>query len=279
MIQAITFLVVIVFGCYLAVRLAASAIAGLGGSRHRAYRMLAHRRGGRYESRGMSDPPTVSFPHRGSTVRVGLAPVVAGQPTSPRTRVVARFAEGLPIRFELFPVARPAPAQPPKGTRPVRSGHAEFDRIYLARANDPEMAKGLLEPFEVRRAIDALRQLAPPSGMLISINPERMLAQVDRNLALHPGLLDAAVREVLILHDWLLATVATRMADGIDIVADGAAAVDRAAGPLMCIVCGDPILAAHVVCVHCKTPHHRDCWMFIGACSTFGCQGKVSVPA
>src|SRR5262245_57578989 len=78
--------------------------------RYRAYRTLANQYRGRYESRGLSDPPTVSFFHNGSTVRVGLAPTIAGQPGQiPRTRVVARFAKGLPFRLELAPTCRPSP--------------------------------------------------------------------------------------------------------------------------------------------------------------------------
>ena len=61
------------------VRLVASGLAGLTGSRFRAYRQLAQRYRGRYENRGLVDPPTVSFTHNGSSVRVGLAPVIAGQ--------------------------------------------------------------------------------------------------------------------------------------------------------------------------------------------------------
>ena len=60
--------------------------------------------------------------------RVGLAPVVPGQPANPRTRVVARFRRGIPFRLELAPVSRPAPPQPPKGTRIVKTGDPEFDR-------------------------------------------------------------------------------------------------------------------------------------------------------
>src|SRR5215218_3383885 len=113
---------------------------------------------------------------------VGLAPTIPGQPALPRTRVVARFAKGLPFRLELMPALRPAPAQPPKGTRPVRCGQPEFDRNYSVQANDAEMAREFLRPPEVREAIEGLRRLAPPSGMLVSINPERLLVQVDRNL-------------------------------------------------------------------------------------------------
>jgi hypothetical protein len=269
---------VVIFAFYLAVRLLASALAKVSGSRHRAYRLLAQRYRGRYENRGMADPPTVSFPYNGSTVRVGLAPTVAGQPSPPRTRVVARFGRGLPFRFELIPTARPAPSQPPKGTRPVRAGPADFDRQYTARANDPDIARELLLAAEVRRAVELLRQLAPPAGMLVSINPERLLVQVDRNLGLHPPSLELAVREALVLHDRLQVSVAARFSEGIAIVAAGPAPAEDA-GPPVCKVCGDPIVAVHVLCATCRTPHHRDCWMFVGGCSIFGCQGKQCLPA
>lgn len=269
---------IIVLGVYMVVRLIASGLAGLSGARFRAYRQLAHRYHGRYEHRGMVDPPTVSFGYQGSNIRVGLAPVVAGQSAAPRTRVVARFGRGLPFRLELIPSTRPAPAQSPKGTRPVRTGVGDFDRAFVVRANDPAMAIEFLGRPEVRAAVEHLRQLAPPSGMLVSINPERMLVQVDRNLAAHAGLLDAAVREAMVIHDGLQQGVAARLSEGIAIVAAGPAAPEDA-GPPICKVCGEEIVEAHVVCTACKTPCHRDCWSFVGGCSIFGCQGKQSVPA
>ncbi len=116
---------VVVVVIYLFVRTLANFGAWMSGARYRAYRQLAARHGGRYETRGLSDPPTVSFNHNGAAVRVGLAPVIAGQPEQiPRTRVVARFGAGIPFRLELAPRARPAPPQAAKGTRarPGRSG-------------------------------------------------------------------------------------------------------------------------------------------------------------
>jgi hypothetical protein len=130
----------------------------------------------------------------------------------------------------------------------------------------------------VRRAIEGLRRLAPPAGMLVSINPERLLVQVDRNLGLHSEALAYAVREALAIHDDLQVSVAARLAEGIAIVAAGPAA-PADAGPPVCKVCGDPITEEHVVCSACRTPHHRDCWQFVGGCSIFGCNGKQSVPA
>jgi hypothetical protein len=275
-VHELLFLGIFVLVLYLVVRLAATVMAGLTGARHRSYRQLAARYGGRYENRGLVDPPTVSFAHGGSNVRVGLAPTVAGQAAAPRTRVVARFGRGLPFRLELIPIGRPAPAQAPKGTRPVRSGHADFDRAYLVQANDPDIAREFLGGDPVRGAIENLRRLCPPTGMLVSINPERLLVQVDRNLGQHALLLEAAVRDALVIHDGLLHGVTSRLAVGIDIVAVGPAAAEEA-GPPVCEVCGEPIAGLHVVCIACKTPCHRDCWTFVGGCSIFGCSSKQCV--
>ncbi len=249
----------------------------LGGGRYGAYRQLATDFGGRYEPRGFSDPPTVSFAWKGATVRVGLAPLVPGQSSLPRTRVVIRFAEGIPFRLELTPTHRPSPPQPPKGTRTVRVGDSTFDRSFVIQANDPEMARDFLTA-PVRWAIEGLAKLGPTGGMLVSINPERMLVQVDRNLGQFINLLAAAVRESLVIHDGLQVGVMARLAEGVAIVAAGPSATEDA-GPPLCKVCGDSIGdAPWVICVSCLTPHHRDCWEFIGACSIFGCQGKSARP-
>jgi hypothetical protein len=262
---------------YLILRLGASASAWLAGSRYQSYRQLATRYRGKYESRGLSDPPTVSFTYNGSHVRVGLAPHAAGQPPNPRTRVVARFRRGLPFRFELAPVARPAPPQPPKGTRLVRVGDQEFDRGYVVQANDSDMAREFLTPA-VRWSIANLHRLGPPGGMLVSINPERLLVQVDRNLGLNVESLMLAVRTALIIHDGLQEGVAARLNEGIAIVSAGPASIEEAGLPI-CKVCGEAIVTPGVVCATCRTPHHRDCWEFVGTCSIYGCNGKQSVSA
>ena len=249
------------------------------GGRHTAYRQLAAYYHGRYEPRGLADPPTVSFLHGGATVRVGLAPTIPGQANPPRTRVVIRFAEGIPFRLELTPNSRKLPAQPPKGTRAVRVGDAGFDRSYLVRANDPEMARDFLTA-PVRWAVEGLSRLGPTGGMMVSINPERMLVQVDRNLGQSAPLLANVVAEALGIYEGLQAGVTHRLGEGVAIVAAGPPSAADSTGPPICKVCGDPIVAPPwVVCATCLTPHHRDCWEFIGACSIFGCQGKVARPA
>lgn len=263
----------IVLFLYAFIRLMVSLSGWWTCTRYRAYRHLANRFQGRYETRGGSDPPTVSFVHHGTKVRVGLAPVIPGQPANPRTRVVARFRQGIPFRLELAPLARPAPPQAPRGTRVVKTGNAGFDRGNLIQANDAEMARDFLEP-EVRAAIGALQRLVHPGGMLVSINPERLLVQIDRNLGQDAEALIQAVALTLVIHDGLLFGVKRRMTEGITIVnkPDG----DEPDGePATCKVCLESIDEGPVIiCSSCMTPHHRECWEYAGGCSIFGCGGK-----
>ena len=127
----------------------------------------------------------MSFQHGGSNVRVGLAPQVAGQPSNPRTRVVARFGRGLPFRLELAPVARPRRPSRRRGRAWFASATRSSTARSWSRRTTPRWRSNSSCP-SVRWAIDNLLRLAPPGGMLISINPERMLVQVDRNLGLNP---------------------------------------------------------------------------------------------
>jgi hypothetical protein len=268
----------IVLFIYAFIRLLTSMSSWMQSSRYRAYRQLATRFHGRYESRGMSDPPTVSFLYHGTTVRVGLAPTVPGQPSIPRTRVVARFRRGIPFRLELAPVSRPSPPQPPKGTRLVKTGSVDFDRRFVIQANDAEMARDFLHP-EVRAAIFNLSRLVDPGGMLVSINPERLLVQIDRNLGQSSEGLTQAVSESLLIHDGLHLGVGRRMTEGIEIV-DGHEPDPVPEGPPICKVCGEIIDGGAVVlCSSCRTPHHRDCWEYIGACSIYGCGCRLAQSA
>ncbi|ODU00869.1 MAG: hypothetical protein ABS79_02665 [Planctomycetes bacterium SCN 63-9] len=265
---------IVLLACYFLFRFGSSSISWLTGGRFRAYRLLAERYHGRYESRGLYDPPTVSFFRQNSLVRVGLAPVPPGQRANPRTRVVARFTSGIPFRLELAPNVRQAPRQAPKGTRPVKLGISILDRDFSVRTNDTEMARDFLNPHVVSAICD-LQAMVVPGGMLVSINPERLLVQVDRNLGLGVETLDRAVADALVLHDGLLVGVSRWVSAGINIVSNQAEPGNDEAPPT-CKVCGEAIGEAPViVCSACQTPHHRDCWEFVGGCSIYGCNCKI----
>lgn len=55
---------------------------------------------------------------------------------------------------------------------------------------------------------------------------------------------------------------------GVDLLGDGGPAED-----LVCQICGGELGEDAVPCSGCQTPHHGDCWEFMGRCSTYGCEG------
>ena len=42
-----------------------------------------------------------------------------------------------------------------------------------------------------------------------------------------------------------------------------------------CRVCGEPLDAQPVFCVACETPHHSDCWQYLGRCAIFACGAQA----
>ena len=160
----------------------------------------------------------------------------------------------------------------------IKTGDADFDRGYVVQANDAEMARDFLSP-QVRWAIANLQRLVHPGGMLVSINPERLLVQIDRNLGQNAEALIQVVSESLEIHDGLQVGVSRRMTEGIAIV-DRPDLDAEDDGPPICKVCGSLIDGGPVVvCSSCRTPHHRDCWEYVGACSIYGCGCKLAEPA
>ncbi len=41
-----------------------------------------------------------------------------------------------------------------------------------------------------------------------------------------------------------------------------------------CMVCGEDVNERKVYCESCGTPHHRECWEYLGQCSTYACGHK-----
>ncbi|WP_165075449.1 RING finger protein [Paludisphaera rhizosphaerae] len=267
-----------ILAAYVVIRMLAKAGAWATGSRYRAFRRLASRFGGRYETRGLSDSPIVSFPEGEDIVRVGLAPASGRRPGGTSTRVVVRFRTGMPFRLDLTPQNSPAVRMVAKGTQPVRVGDREFDGAYAVRANDPDMALDFLSPA-TRWAVQGLQRLVQPGGLSISIIPERLLVQIDRNLSDDEEALFAAVAETLTIHKGLREGVRRRVGEGVTLL-EGDAAADPDEGPPVCKVCGEIVDTGPItLCAKCGAPHHRDCWEFVGWCSIYGCGGKLGKPA
>lgn len=270
-------LILVLIFVYGVIRAIAAVGAWAFGVRYRAFRRLARRYGGRCETRGMSGSPIVSFSHGGDLVRIGLAPPGPNGTARPATRIIVRFRRAVPLRLELAPVGRELPRRALKGTNPVRLGDLEFDGGFVVQANDVDMARDVLSP-RARWAIHGLERLVHPGGLYVTVSPERLLTQLDRGLSENTEALFEAVAETLALRDALAEGVARRRTEGVELLDDSGSA-DPDAGPAVCKVCGEPIDGGPVVvCDACGTPHHRECWEYVGRCSIYGCGCKEARP-
>ncbi|MBP89022.1 MAG: hypothetical protein CMJ64_20295 [Planctomycetaceae bacterium] len=149
----------------------------------------------------------------------------------------------------------------------IEIGSAKFDDMYVITGNDVPAIKGFLNG-EVQLAIDQLRQFSERRGVYVSVNGGRLIIK-------KPGFIrdyKTLSRFVaLSLHVFDHATQAS--AEGIDFV-DQPAGSSSVIEDVVCQICGEDVKLDAVSCRSCRTPHHKDCWEYYGACSTFGCGQK-----
>jgi hypothetical protein len=256
---------------------------GGGTNLYSALMTLARKRQGRCESRGVSDPPIVTFHHGQALVRVGLAPALANERRPSRTRVVVRFADPQTTRLELIHKDSKQPFNPPRGTRRVDlANHPiaeryDFDPPWILAANDPELANLFLTDLQVQQALDRLLSVVPSGHhLLVTVNPERLMVQVGRPLNQNFKALDLTTTQALLLYDRLLEAIQQTQGRGVKVL-EGDAAETSNREPPICQFCGEPIQGDHVRCQQCHTPHHADCWDTNNGCSIFSCKCRQMV--
>jgi len=247
------------------VLIAASAFASQAQERverlNRAYKEVARRYGGRFVSGGWLSRPSVFFYHAGVKVVVDVHSV-GGQRDGNFTQVHIVWP-GPSFRCEIYPGRSLARYHLFRGMLDIEIGSPQFDRQYIINSDDSEQVRALLGPG-VQLEIEKLRGFLGNGDIYVSI--QRGLLQVKKlSLIDRPDLLLQFVGMCLELFDQ---ASLTRTA-GIEFVEEQE--VQPISGA-MCQVCGEEINEQMVFCRSCKTPHHHDCWSYMGSCSTYGCR-------
>jgi hypothetical protein len=240
---------------------------GWGGSRGvargaRACDELARHYRGRVHRAGWFGHPRVSFRHRSVDVRVGIfAHGSHGTGHGSSTRLQTAWLDAN------FSCSISHPARPPRltdhdGLISWRSGWRDFDQRYSIRTSDRTLTAALMNRVALHQ-IEQLRRQPHPGGLLVEIH--RGVFQISKSSALgRPADLLAFVRVGLELHDQTLLSAT----EGIAFLQQPVA---QPLEHVVCQVCGEQIVDDLVFCRRCKTPHHRDCWQYVGRCSVFGC--------
>lgn len=144
------------------------------------------------------------------------------------------------------------------GMQDIRVGNPDFDSRFVVQSNDVVELMHFLQPA-VQAAIYSMGKNA-----VLNISGGRM--QLDREVKFSdPAMIQSVVRQFVDSYFIMRATIV----DATNAIEVTAVSLDTTEA--VCMVCGEPINQRRVVCRTCSTPHHRECWEYLGQCSTYAC--------
>lgn len=143
----------------------------------------------------------------------------------------------------------------------VKLGEPEFERQFVVTSDDANAARTLVTGG-VRSAAVMLSRIHG-GAIDVRFGGGRLLVQ-KLSVLDQASELSALVRHAMELFDqaMLSRTVGIEFVEQLQLQS-----IDDA----KCPVCCDDIAEDLVFCGRCKTPHHRECWIYSGKCSTYGC--------
>jgi hypothetical protein len=233
--------------------------------RRRLFRDLAKHFKGAYDAGGLFSRPALRLRY-GETWAV-VTQSHAGGPFFGRSLQV-RIAWPHPnVRCEI--IATPEPRLL-RGLRHawllIEMDGTDFGERYIVTGAEESVVRPLLTDG-VQWQIDRLRKLVPDERLYVLIRDGQLIVQRPwQNLRLEPTV--AFIQMALELFDQCMLA----RASGIEFLnTDEAQSLDR----IECKVCGESIASDLVFCRRCKTPHHQECWQYVGVCSVYGCRETV----
>jgi len=139
-------------------------------------------------------------------------------------------------------------------------GDKSFDASFVVRSAPKAFASRLFSAERRIQFVDAVRRLSPRMGLHLTLEPGRLELRVAEELKDWSPVLEMklAAEEIIdLLHSMPL--------PGIEL----GERVERPSG--LCPICTTPLRDPIVRCRHCSSPHHQDCWEYLGRCATYGC--------
>ncbi|HEX7899954.1 MAG TPA: RING finger protein [Planctomycetota bacterium] len=146
------------------------------------------------------------------------------------------------------------------GAQDLTIGDKAFDALYVVKASPAGLAASIFGGPRRERLIEAIRAVGRYLSPVIDLSRESLsvrTAESSASRALFERM-TAAAREL---------TSAILAVKGSVLLWEEAGLPPNA----RCPVCGARFLAAVTTCRKCRTPHHHECWVYFGGCSTYAC--------
>lgn len=179
----------------------------------------------------------------------------------PLTRVIADLKGHSPGLLKIFPHSEGMELTRRFGMKIVQLGKKKFDKRFVVQSEPEDLSARIFDP-EHRGRLLALIRLVPRwwEGK-IDLSRETFVLFVPISIW----------RDACLLN---LVAAASELVDRIREVGSSTALshvrMERREGG-ECQVCGTEIRDGSVSCARCGTPHHKECWLYLERCSTFGC--------
>lgn len=237
--------------------------------RREPFRILSVRMRGIYEQAGLFNSTRVTF-RRGNSVCIASE---FKESEMYWYRFVFQHENREALAIAIQSVAKNgslARTPPSRSYELVESGDGGFDSRFIAFSIDKKRGLAALTPA-VRFLIE---KLAAGSNGVVRLRMD------ERNLTVTAPAIFSRPTDLYDRVNWIFELYGHMMlaeCQGIDFVNEESASllVD-----VLCPVCGVSIESEMVICARCKTPHHHECWNYIGNCSTFACGEKIyTIPA
>jgi len=225
------------------------------------YRRMAAQYGGRCSPGGWFGRPSLRFVRNGAYVLVDIYSTGGKHP-----RYYTQLHVSWPdphLRLEVFPEGIWSRVGRFFGMEDIQIGSRLFDEQYIIRGSDHQEVRAFLSEG-VQWQIDKIRRLFGNNDVFVQVARGSLLI---KKLSLIRRF--EPLQEFLELSLELYEQALLTQHKGIEFVEE---VIAEPLGETICQICGEDIQAEMVYCRRCKTPHHRDCWQYYGACSTYGCQ-------
>lgn len=146
------------------------------------------------------------------------------------------------------------------GAQDVQLGDALFDPKFIVEANQVARARSLLTRDVRSRMVRLLRH----GSLAVEFGPAGISLHTSE--AFQDRVQDLSEYAIEALE---LCTALIRILDPSMVVAE-----DVEIGGGACPVCGTAVVESPGQCKRCGTPHHAECWDYLGGCAVYACAAR-----
>ncbi len=151
------------------------------------------------------------------------------------------------------------------GDQDIQIGDRRFDQTYVIKAHPVDLAQRLFS-VERRAEVMAAVRRHEPNFLKVELTRETLEVREWGHRYEVAAEVDSVLRTASDFTRFIL-----DLEGGTGVLWLGEAEI----GVGQCQVCGTEMSVAVVECAKCRTPHHEECWRYLGMCSTFACKEKA----